>query len=350
MALLLGPWVGPAPAEPPGVRLQWSAPPQCPDADALLEAIDRALGEVDDDERRAVEVRGELQAQAPEGYRLRLTLDGGRSGTRELRGSSCEELSEAAALVIAMAIDPRLLERMQETPGEEEPEHGVEPGPEPGEVEVPPEPERDPESEPGDGPPEPEPTLATTPGEAKVEVPPERPSSREPVLAFVARFDGGVGGGPLPGPDGVVFVGTGVAGRAWRAELTASYWPPRATSSASHPAVGVRSQLWTVGAQGCYEPRWRTVSLPVCAGLAAGAVHAVGTGEQEPLRVASRWVAVVAEPAVVWWTRPRLGLALRASGHVALARPQWRSEPSGAIFEAGAVGGTLRAGLELRLP
>ena len=50
------------------------------------------------------------------------------------------------------------------------------------------------------------------------------------------------------------------------------------------------------------------------------------------------------------WAGSRWGLGLRAGGHVVLARPELRSEPSGAIFAGAPVGGSLRAGVELRLP
>ncbi|MEX1361649.1 MAG: hypothetical protein AB1Z98_00870 [Nannocystaceae bacterium] len=342
--MLVGLWLGLAPATPELVRLQWEAPASCPDRGAVLAMIDRSLGEVDDSPRREVDVRGTLRVEGSTAFVLDLTLDEGRGGTRRLRGSSCEELSEAAALVVAMAIDPRLLERSAERPSETEAEVPSASSPIATSPEAEPDPEAEAESEPV--------PVATSPSTVAVDEPADAPAgpARDRALAFVARFDGGVGGGPLPGASGVAMVALGLIGRGFRAELTGSYWPPSSTVSETNPRVGVRAQLWTVGAQGCGEPRVGPVSIPLCAGLHAGAVHAIGTGAQSPLRVASRWVAVVIEPGVVWWARPRLGLAVRASGHVAVARPQWRSEPSGAIFAAAPVGGTVRAGLELRLP
>jgi hypothetical protein len=105
-----------------------------------------------------------------------------------------------------------------------------------------------------------------------------------------------------------------------------------------------------VGVHGCGEPRWRTLSFPLCAGILAGAVHARGEGQLDPRSVASRWVAVALEPRLVWWARPRLGVAVSAEGHAVLARPALRSEPSGTAFVSASVGGALRAGLELRMP
>ncbi len=311
--------------------------------------IDATLGQVDPATQQPVRVRGLMVASGPGTYRLELSLDDGRAGVRQLEGSSCEELSEAAALVIAMAIDPRLLERLEVEPTPE-PTPPANPAalPEPTEPEV---------VEPPESTPEPTPTDATErdPSASTVDDPhvasePPTSSAADLGLAFLARFDGGVAGGPLPGAAGIVSLGAGLGGRGWRVELTGSYWAPRTRRSESNPDIGVRAQLWTVGVLGCGEPQVGPLTFPLCAGVLAGATHAIGVGDLVGDRVAARWVAAAIEPGVVWWTRPRLGIALRARGHVALARPQLRTDPSGPLFEGSSVGGSLRVGLELRLP
>jgi len=332
LAIVLGLASSPSAETSGGLELRWNAPPTCPDRIALLDMIDRNLGPIDDDaDRQTISVQGRLDRGESEGFVVRLEIDEGRGGLRELEGDSCQELSEAAALVIAMAIDPRLLERFEQ-------EEAV-PSSEPSEIEPEPEPE----------PRDPPPSLRLPDPLARSTAEP-RDEPRRAALSFVGRFDGGVGGGPLPGVTAVAGLGLGIAGRGWRAELQGSYLAPRTGRSPTNPALGVRAQLWNLGLQGCGEPRVRSVSFPLCAGLLAGAVHAIGVGEQDPLRVATRWVALSVEPGVVWWARPRLGLAIRTRGHIALARPQLRSEPSGTIFQSSAVGGSLRIGLDLRLP
>lgn len=322
--------------EPAGLELRWEAPPRCPDRAQLLAAIDATLGAVEG-ERRPLRVHGRVDVDPEAGFVVRLELDDGRASTRELQGPSCEELTDAAALVIAMTIDPRLLESLQELPAVPEPEvPDAEPsGPE--------------SSEPGS-------SEGTPAEESEGERPPpasEAPSIRErspATLRFLGRAQAGVGGGPLPGAAAVLGLAAGLGGGGWRAELSASYWTPRTRASVANPAVGVRAQLWALGVHGCGEPRWRTLSFPLCAGVLAGAVHARGVGELEPRSIASRWVAVALEPGLVWWARPRLGLSLRAEGHAVLARPMLRSEPSGTVFTSSPMGGSLRAGLELRMP
>ena len=408
LALLLGlRAAAPGEAAPAGLELRWEAPAECPDRARLLAAIDATLGEVEG-ERRSLRVRGRVRAESSAGFVVRLELDDGRASTRELRGTSCEELTEAAALVIAMAIDPRLLERAPlEVP---EPEDGggaagggggaedpsprggpsgaggasdasqTDAGEERGASEG-----SQPDAGAGSGASEgaqPEAgarSLANDRAGASADVSEPRDSDgsserRDPSkrgasdptldgslardrrpraperLRFLGRAQAGVGGGPLPGAAAVLGLVAGLGGRGWRAELSASYWTPRTRASSINPAVGVRAQLWTLGVHGCGEPRWRTLSFPLCAGVLAGAVHAHGVGELDPRSVASRWVAVALEPGLVWWARPRVGVALRAEGHAALARPELRSDPSGTVFSSAIVCGAIRAGVDLRVP
>ncbi len=327
----------PGEAEPITAAFEWDAPPGCPDRDAMRTMIDTTLGDVEDEARRSVDVRGQLQAAA-DGFELLLELDGGEGGVRQLRGGSCEELSEAAALVIAMAIDPRLLERLEtttepvevpslpEVPQDEEPTEplpedegeGVEPGPS---IE-----------------PEPEPVPTDDP----------KPALRSPRVLI--RVEGGVGGGPLPGASGALGLSLGLGGRRFRAELGANYWTPRSATSPVNAEVGVRAQLWAVTGQGCAEFRRQRLLLPLCAGLLAGAVMARGEGILEGRAVTSRWLAAAAEPGLLVRLLPRVAVGIRGRGHVAILRPELRSEPSGTIFVGSPVGGSLRLGLEARFP
>jgi hypothetical protein len=374
LALLLGlRAIAPEPASaPPGLELRWEAPPECPSRAQLLAAIDAILGEVDEGEHPSLRVRGHVRA-GTNGFQLRLVLDNGHASMRELRDTSCEELTEAAALVIAMTIDPRLLARMPGPPEVPEPTPVEPEPPDTVLVETPSDgapADRAPDDTPSDRAPADHAPADTSPDRspldrAPAETPSEDASSdtapapplaretrrRSPApLHFLGRAQAGIGGGPLPGAAAVLGLAAGLGGRGWRAELSASYWTPRTRTSAANPDVGVRAQLWTVGVHGCGEPRWRSLSFPLCTGIVAGAVHARGVGELEPRTVASRWVAVALEPGLVWWARPRLGVAVRAEGHAVLARPALRSEPSGTVFTSAPVGGALRAGVELRLP
>lgn len=90
--------------------VHWDAPEGCPSAETVRAAIAAQLG-------RAVEpgdVEVELKV-ARDGDRWRVDLTAG-GGVRTLDAASCDELAEAAALIVAMTID----EAAQATPPPDE--------------------------------------------------------------------------------------------------------------------------------------------------------------------------------------------------------------------------------------
>ena len=89
-------------------RLRWTAPPDCP-AIAEVEAdVERLLGGAPLDHvwPDALEAEGSV-TRARAGWRVRvvtITADG--RSERRLTGASCREAAQAAALLVAVAIDP----------------------------------------------------------------------------------------------------------------------------------------------------------------------------------------------------------------------------------------------------
>jgi hypothetical protein len=94
-----------APGSTAKLVLDWQAPPHCPDREALLSDVESLLahsrreggGERIYAQGRVVPSRG--------GYRMRLEVEGAH---RELDGPSCENLARAAALLIALVLNPQL--------------------------------------------------------------------------------------------------------------------------------------------------------------------------------------------------------------------------------------------------
>ncbi|MGC4025346.1 MAG: hypothetical protein QM744_09460 [Mesorhizobium sp.] len=112
--LLLGQALGPAgsgvePAVGRAFELNWQAPAGCPASAEVRLATERLLRS-----SGAAAVQGGVRATARvrknrERFELALTLGEGASArTRELHAPACEELVQAAALVIALAVDPSL--------------------------------------------------------------------------------------------------------------------------------------------------------------------------------------------------------------------------------------------------
>jgi hypothetical protein len=166
------------------------------------------------------------------------------------------------------------------------------------------------------------------------------------------RADAGAGLSVLPGPTAVVSVGAATWGRAWRAELGASYWTP-VESIPSGGTTGGRIQQWTVDARGCGLLRPGPLELPLCAGLDVGAVHGRGIGVPSPRDIASLRLAFAAGAAVVWAPARfggRVGLRLSAEALVALVRARFRASPAapGLVYYTPPLGGRISGGLEVR--
>lgn len=99
-ALLAGP------AAP--LEIDWDAPADCPGAADVRASVERTLGPAADDERTPIRASGRVQ-ESEAGYRLSLEVhDGATTSQRELEGATCREVTDAAALILAMTIDPRV--------------------------------------------------------------------------------------------------------------------------------------------------------------------------------------------------------------------------------------------------
>jgi hypothetical protein len=103
--LLLAP---PAHAEAgAGLDLTWSAPAGCPEKTEVLLEIERLLGS-DRAQKEGAPLRaiGEIRADAQR-FRLELSFPSASSElTRHIESESCAELDEAAALILALSLDP----------------------------------------------------------------------------------------------------------------------------------------------------------------------------------------------------------------------------------------------------
>lgn len=312
--------------------LEWTAPAGCPDEAQMLEQIERRIGTVDTD------VRAEGVVESVDGgFVVHLEID---ASQRSLRGATCREVSDAAGLIIAMAIDPELAGAP--TPPDAPPAEQDELVPSPEETVI----------RPSDGvaavvrpsPPRPPRSDAVVYESAEPE-PEARP--RPANLHFIARAMAGLGLGPLPGPAATLVGAAGVGGTLWRVEVAGSFWPAVVGRDAGRT---VSARLWSVGPRGCVVPRHREVTFEVCTGVDAGLMHAVGGGGVEPIEARTPWAAAVLGAGATWWPIRALGLGARAVGHATLYRPVFHTEPSGEIHRAGAVGVQLLGGILVRIP
>jgi hypothetical protein len=90
------------------LQLTWESPPGCPDLASERAEIRRRVGDTDrTSPATSLIAQGTIRLDPSGGYTLVLkTIAGDTKGERVLAGQDCRELSEAAALVLALLINP----------------------------------------------------------------------------------------------------------------------------------------------------------------------------------------------------------------------------------------------------
>lgn len=273
----------------PAVAITWDAPPECGLRDELVERIEfllgRPLGQADDP---SLEVAGRVEAQA-DGLVLVLEFRQPVERVRELNGRTCAELRDAAAVVLAVTIDP--LAPLAE--------------PEPA-----PAPEPEPEPEPA---PEPEPEPAPTP----------IPESVTPThqIGGLLRLGGGIQYPALPGVAGGPALAIGLQWRALRAELVGTWWLSTAARFEEAPEVGAALSLGWAAPRICGVPSTGRVSFPLCAGVELGGMRGAAFGAPGARTRTLPWIAAELGGAVSVALPGALALWIGADGVIPLIRP-----------------------------
>lgn len=334
-----------ATAEPPGLAIEWDAPRSCPSNAKAMAWVEDHLGRtlvppLGDGLTIRVRVRSRGSA-----WDVRLFVnDGERTRQRKLKPRrSCEEATKAAALIVAIAIDPEAEGRADPTEepdvteapdsAEESDALGIVPEPEATGTAIAGEASRTDaattdsatnsaatsstdarEAEPDareDTPPEPEPEEK----EANERVPPPRNIPRR------AR----VGRRRVSAPEGELGI---LGGVAWGFLLAASpeiglrgavLWP-RAQLAFDTRYVFAREiergrgrtefSAWTLGAVAGPRFRFRTLELTPAAGLEAGVLLVRSFGYRNPRTLDGPWVTWRANVQLAWVPRPRFALTV----------------------------------------
>jgi hypothetical protein len=302
-----------APVEPapPLVELQWNAPPECPQASAVHEAIAAMVPEqpmpLDPPPRAEAKIERESW-----GFRLQLRV--GVQGTqrvRELRAQACASLVDAVAVEIAM-----LIEQAQEQVVEHE---VVRP---------------------------PAPPVVVPPPVAAAPVVQRRARLRWRVRAGVS-----IGGRVITGALAAPSLGVALVGRSWAGTIDLGHWPRGFAPLPGRTAEGSRLSLTTVTVGGCGRwPAARRFALAGCGGLELGASTARGVGLDGARRAADFSLAVLLSPVVEIGLAAGLRAALGPWVRLGVVRPGVRVDGVGEIDRAPwwSFGGVLR--LELEIP
>jgi len=351
LAVLMAATIVAAAEPPPGLVLAWTAPAGCPDEAEVRARVVGMTGEAAA-QRADLTARATVHEASPGRWTLALELTGkGGSGRRELTAPRCEELVDAAALVVAIAVDPRAALAA----GASEAGAGVVPAPprqvsqgtgssEQGVKDMSEGP-KDMAQEPGD-PITDEPATADEPAPP---VPKPSPPQRRRLQAGLRAAAGVSFARLLPRPSAAVSLAVSLGGRRWRAEIGGLYAPPVPGGTA---AIGGTFQAGAVELRGCPVLRRKTVEVPLCVGLQVGAMVGSGRGSGLATTTTARspWLAATVGAALAWRPRGgRVGPWLQADAIAALLQPTFVTAGQVVVHRAARFGGQVLAGIEIGL-
>jgi len=307
--------------------IRWAAPMGCPGRAELIAGVERRRGQA------LVPGQVRVDATVTAGPARRFTLElwfaaGAREERRTLTADRCAALVDAAALLLAVAIDEMAAQAPEPAPPEPAPSEHV-----PIEATVP---------------------LVEAPAPVVEEaasppIVPERAPATAPrsrVGGFV-RPQGGLVLGAVPGATGAVGLGLGVLWRRARLELQPMFVAPR---TAVKEGREVRAFLVAVAALGCYRVGRGALEVPLCGGLEGGVMHGAASGP-DGVSAVGGWFAALASAGAVWRVHPRVGLWTGVQGSASVWRPSFVLRGPGQevlLFAPEPVTLRVLGGLELR--
>lgn len=281
----------------PAVTLAWEAPSECPSGQSVEREIVRLLGARPEHPGEGLTVEARVTTAASGRLLLTLTTRGPYGeARRELEAESCAALAETAALVIAMAIDPEAVARVQEEgPAALEAPADSSRGDDVGPVEEPSAPRQ---------PPAPTarmqralalaaPTtvLSPEPPPPPREAPPADRGAGPPVR-FVLAAGGLVGVGVLPEPSAGAFVAVGARVDLVELTLGGSFLAPTRVVRETVPRErGAELGFASARARGCVLFVVAPVELGPCAAIDVGGMWGSGFGVDRPASGLTPWVA-----------------------------------------------------------
>jgi hypothetical protein len=253
-----------APPEPAPFSLTVTAPPECPSTEALRAEVLR-LARVGTDSPRRLDAIVVVTQTADGHFALELRTDlEGVSGERSFEGSSCQAVSDAAALTLALMLNPEV--------GREEP---VEAAAEPAPAKA-------------------EPAAAASPPPPSA--PPPKPALPGPRFRGTVAVFGGVQGGILPEPGFDLGASFGVSLEPVSLWLGVSY-DPEQDARLSGSTAGATLSAGSARLLGCWDFSRSEDSIGPCAGAELGRIEGFGAGISDP------------QGGNIYWTSAVLGLS-----------------------------------------
>jgi len=356
LCLLLGGTVASAPrsARAQEPEISWRAPAACPSAEVVRERVAALLSRQPSTATR-LRATGEITRAAAEGYLLKLSVNTqGHVAARTLRASDCAALAEAGAWLIALAVDPTLVDARAAPALEPKPKETKPDAPQPK---------------------PPEEAKPTPPANAKPkadEVKPKPPEEPEPAVdssdeperdgsasdvgdldggppaprAFRAGLLGGLHGSGLPGPVGSLGARVGLLVGGIYGELAAAHLFSREALLTNGGRVAFSGQLLRV--RGCYEWGERFRIAP-CAGLTG--LRSVGEAKAiaQPGSEQTFWLVTGLALQLAYTVRTPFEVIIDAGADLPLsARPRFEVPGYGEVVTGNFVSGHTTFGFGVR--
>jgi hypothetical protein len=338
------------------ISLRYSAPEGCPAAADVVKEVDRLLGGRAAPSAAPIEVSARVSQEDGGGYRLRLEATrGGTPRVRELRGPTCAAVTDAAAVILALMIDPSAVasapEEAPKMPQGEAPKAAQSEPTKTAQVEAPRTAPGEVAVNPAVAPSGPTPTA---PAPAASSAPPSNGLAGAPAPARAPGLSLGLGAwaGADVGSIGPLSAGFGAVGalfyRRQRFELGFGFWPERSSTLADRPSTGGDVSLVAISAGTCRAIPAGPISLSPCGSLEVGRLSAAGFGVERPGSGAAAWVALKAGGMAIWEPWDRVGLTLRLEAVAPFVRPRFILENVGTVHRPSAVASRAAAGVEVR--
>lgn len=356
----------PASAAERGWRLAWGVPSACPSGAEVERRIGALLGTPSTE--WPIQVTAAIRRERG-GFRLDMVARRGSARQqRTLWHRECAVLGEAAALLVALAvdpsaaaIDPEMASLLRSSRGRESklvrrpepPPQRVSPASRDSSAVLSVAPPDDARSLGGGAPPpsQGETARAGERGSGPSEEPEvSETSERSRVDRWLAlRAAGGIAYGlesaVSPGLRGTAAL---ALGRYARVELGGSYWRISDGRDADRRGGGADMTLTSGSARGCGVPAVGIIEAPLCAGVELGSVRVTGPGIPEGRGDGQLWSAVSLGAALAVVPLPQLAIWLAADSSIALTRPSFRISPTGEDWRAGAYDLRVTLGVEVR--
>ncbi len=375
--MLVGPLVSllaasaPTPAVPAGpelpapiaVELRWTGPATCSDAEPLRRAFERFTGRPLSTMSRAP-TRVEVVIVA-EGDALVMELSartGAAMDRRSLRAARCDDLAGAAALIVAVALQPVEVARRTQPPRREEaltaPTAPLDPrlvtDTESARAPLPLRDSVSPAPDAANTTPRPARSTSRSPSPNSSASRHGRSASRPRASSLRGTLAASIGGafGLTPGIGAGLLGAAALRGRRWSVGVLGHHWFPRDTPVVQDTAI--RVDLTAGGLQGCWIPQAGPLELPLCAGGELGSMSGQGRGPRvESRRARALWAGAHAGIGLAFAPHPVVALRTSVEGIATLRQPAFDLERGGQRterFRASPAGVRGALGIELRFP